>query len=502
MSVFYERFSRRAGGAGLSGQSTHYCPGCGHGLVHKYLADAIERLGVQDRTIVISPVGCAVFLYYYLDVGHVQAAHGRAPAVALAEKLAHPESIVVTYQGDGDLASIGIAEILQVAQMGAPVSVVFVNNAVYGMTGGQMAPTTLLGQRTTTSVEGRSASMGEPLKVSELIAQLDGPVYVERVALYDAKRRRRARLAIETALRLQVEGRGFAFVEVLSECPLHLGLTPKDAERWVREEMTSVFPLGTKKDCRKDRILDCRKEGPKEFDPEVLHRLIGGTTDAAPRFLAADVTPSWGDTLSVKFAGAGGDGAQTAALVLTHAALNEGFDATHIPSYGPESRGGTSYADVQIARDEVLDPAVPSPHVLVAFNAPSLARFGPAVAPDGLVIYDSSVVTESPVLRADVRVLPIPAAAIANDLGCLAVKNIVTLGAVAEATGVLPAASLLTAMRQLLGRKVSASDLNDRAFAAGVDAANAAASPGTHEAVTAEADSLAVGAGQDAAVSV
>jgi len=356
--------------------------------------------------------------------------------------------------------------------------------------------------------------MGEPLNVAELIAQLDGPVYVERVALYDAKRRRRARLAIETAIRLQVEGRGFGFVEVLSECPLHLGLTPKDAERWVREEMTSVFPLGVKKDGRKEMSANLRKEGRKEegkerdttqeekaprlpkqpvFEPDVLYPLVGGTTEAPQRFLAAGVEPPWGETLSVKFAGAGGDGVQTAALVLTRAALNEGFDATHIPSYGPESRGGTSSADVQIARDEVLDPAVPSPQVLVAFNAPSLARFGPTVAKGGLVVYDSSIVAEPAPLRADVRVVPIPAASIADDLGCLAAKNIVALGAMAAVTGVLPDASLLTAMHQVLGRKAAALDLNERAFTAGMDAAaHAAAVAEDRRAVTARADQPAV----------
>ena len=155
MSVFYDRFERHAQGEGLKGRSTHYCPGCGHGLVHKYLADAIEELGIQDRTVAISPVGCAVFLYYYLDVGNTQAAHGRAPAVALGHKLANPDAVVISYQGDGDLASIGLAEIVHAASSDIPLTVIFVNNAVFGMTGGQMAPTTLMGQRTATSPEGR-----------------------------------------------------------------------------------------------------------------------------------------------------------------------------------------------------------------------------------------------------------------------------------------------------------------------------------------------------------
>jgi len=246
--VFYDRFERHAHGEGLKAQSTHYCAGCGHGLVHKYLAEAIETLGIQNRTVAISPVGCSVFLYYYLDVGNTQAPHGRAPAVAIAHKLANPESIVVCYQGDGDLASIGLAEIVSTAQQGLPISVIFVNNAIYGMTGGQMAPTTLMNQKTASSPYGRERSMGQPMKMAELIAGLDGPVYVERVALFDAKQRNRARKAILKAMTLQVKNRGFSFVEVLAECPTHLKLTPRETEQWVRERMLPVFPLGVKKD--------------------------------------------------------------------------------------------------------------------------------------------------------------------------------------------------------------------------------------------------------------
>jgi len=204
MSVFYERFDRHSGGEGLKARSTHYCPGCGHGVVHKFLAEAIESLGIQDRTVAISPVGCAVFLYYYLDVGNTQAAHGRAPAVAIGQKLAHPESIVISYQGDGDLASIGLAEIFQAAQLGIPITVLFVNNAIYGMTGGQMAPTTMVGQTSTTSPWGRRPSNeGFPLHVSEMLATLEAPVYIERVALSDNKNIMKARKAIRKALELQ-----------------------------------------------------------------------------------------------------------------------------------------------------------------------------------------------------------------------------------------------------------------------------------------------------------
>ncbi len=470
MTAFYDRFERHAHGVGVKGRSTHYCPGCGHGLVHKYLADAIDALGIQDRTVAISPVGCAVFLDHYLDVGNTQAAHGRAPAVAIGHKLAHPESIVVTYQGDGDLASIGIAEILQAAQLGIPITVLFVNNAIYGMTGGQMAPTTLMGQKTATSPEGRNRMMGEPLRMAEMIAALDGPVYVERVALFDNKQRVRAQQAIKKAVQLQVENRGFSLVEVLSECPLQFGLSPEDAERWVKEKMVPVFPLGIKKDVTTTREPWPTLRAP-DFDPDVVHRLVGGSTESAPRFSRSFPSARWGRDIALKFAGAGGDGAQTVAILLARAAINEGFDATHIPSYGPESRGGTSYADVRIAESEVLAPAAAAPQVLVAFNAPSLALFGPAVVDEGIVICDSSVTTEPPRVRPGVRVLPVAATAIAKDLGSAMVKNLVALGAMAGATELFPPATFRTVIGQAFSEEPELLEINRRAFDLGLAAA-------------------------------
>ena len=467
MSGFYERFARHAGGEGLKGQSTHYCPGCGHGLVHKYLAEAIETLGIQERTVAISPVGCAVFLYYYLDVAHVQAAHGRAPAVALGQKLARPDSIVVSYQGDGDLASIGIAEILHAAQLGIPITVIFVNNAIYGMTGGQMAPTTLMGQKTATTPEGRSRAMGGPLRIAEMMAQLEGPVYVERVALFDNKQRVRAQKAIRKALQLQVENRGFALIEVLAECPLHLGLTPEAAERWVEQNMLPVYPLGVKKDATATRDPWPAFAVPA-FEPAGVAGVIGRAPQSVPRFCRGFPRGVWSDDVALKFAGAGGDGAQTAAMIVARAAINEGFDATHIPSYGPESRGGTSYADVRIAEHDVESPAAPSPHILVAFNAPSLAKFGPRVVPQGIVVYDSSV-APAPDLPG-VHVHAVPLTELANGLGRLMIKNMIALGALAAATGVFPAETFLTAIRQALDKKPDLLALNERAFALGMRA--------------------------------
>lgn len=466
-SVFYDRFERHAHAQGLKAHSTHYCPGCGHGLAHKFLAEAIDELGIQDRTIAVSPVGCSVFLYYYFDVGNSQAAHGRAPAVAIGHKTANPESIVISYQGDGDLASIGLAEIVSTAQLGIPISVIFINNAIYGMTGGQMAPTTLMGQKSSTSPYGRQPLMGQPMRMAELIAGLDGPVYVERVALYDAKQRTKAKKAIKKALECQVQGKGFSFVEVLAECPTHLGMDPQATEKWVENEMTKVFPLGLKKDVTDAKFPEMPTPS---FDADRFLQAVGGSAEEIVRHAEGFPSHLAKSDVALKLAGSGGDGAQTAAMLLCRAAINEGFDSTHIPSYGPESRGGTSYADVHVAEREVLSPAAPKPHVLVAFNAPSLAKFGPTVQPGGVVIYDSSVIHEVPALPDRVVTYGVPFTQIAADLGRTVVKNVVALGALQEATKLFPKETFLTAIRQALKEKCAMIPLNEEAFAWGARA--------------------------------
>jgi 2-oxoisovalerate ferredoxin oxidoreductase beta subunit len=466
-TVFYDRFERHAHAQGLKAHSTHYCPGCGHGLAHKFLAEAIDELGIQDRVVAVSPVGCSVFLYYYFDVGNTQAAHGRAPAVAIGHKTANPDSIVISYQGDGDLASIGLAEIVSTAQLGIPISVVFINNAIYGMTGGQMAPTTLMGMKTSTSPAGRVPMMGEPLRMAELIAGLDGPVYVERVALFDAKQRTKAKRAIRKALECQVENKGFSFVEVLAECPTHLGLDPVATEKWVAEQMTQIFPLGLKKDVAEASFP--AMPWP-DFSESRLLDVVGASVDEAERFATGFPSHIAKGDIALKLAGAGGDGAQTAAMLITSAAINEGFDSTHIPSYGPESRGGTSYADVHIAEREVLSPAAPNPHLLVAFNAPSLAKFGPTVQPGGVIVYDSSTIHSVPELPERVTAYGVPFTQIAADLGRTVVKNVVALGALQEATQLFPKETFLNAIRRALKEKCAMIPLNEEAFAWGARA--------------------------------
>lgn len=465
MSVFYNTFERHSHGEGLKGHSTHYCPGCGHGLAHKYLAESIEELGIQDRTIAISPVGCSVFLYYYLDVGNSQAAHGRAPAVALGHKMANPDSIVISYQGDGDLASIGLAEIIHAAQLGLPITVIFVNNAIYGMTGGQMAPTTLPGMKTMTSPYGRNHYMGSPLRMAEMISQIEAPIYVERVALFDSKQRNRAKKAIKKGLTLQMENKGFSFVEVLAECPTHLHMTPTDAQEWVKSTMINWFPLGVKKDVEPANTFQFDRP---VFKAETLRQLAGASNEKVQKFstgFPSHVAPL---DISLKLAGSGGDGAQTAALLITRTAINEGFDSTHIPSYGPESRGGTSYADVHIAEMEVLSPSAPHPNILLAFNQPSMDKFGPKVREGGVIIGDSTVIHTIPDLEKNVRVVLVPMSDLAKKLGKVMVKNVVALGALQAATNLFPPESFITALHQGLKDKKDLVSLNEDAFRAGM----------------------------------
>jgi 2-oxoglutarate/2-oxoacid ferredoxin oxidoreductase subunit beta len=229
----------------LAHVATHYCPGCTHGIAHRLIAEVLDELGVRERTVGVASVGCSVFAYRYFACDFVQAAHGRAPAVATGLKRVDPDAVVFTYQGDGDLASIGAAEILHAAARGEPITVVFVNNAIYGMTGGQMAPTTLPGQRTTSSPLGRDvATHGHPLRMCELLAGVDGTAYVVRRSLHDVVAIARAKKAIRRALEVQLQGLGLAMVELLSTCPTNWGMSPEAALAYVRDEMIPVFPLG------------------------------------------------------------------------------------------------------------------------------------------------------------------------------------------------------------------------------------------------------------------
>lgn len=243
---------------------THYCPGCGHGVAHRLVAEVIDDLDIRGRTIGIAPVGCAVLAYDYLDVDMIEVPHGRAPAVATGIKRTNPDKIVFSYQGDGDLAAIGTGEVIHAAHRGESFTVIFINNAVFGMTGGQLAPTTLLGQATSTTPQGRQAETdGFPLKIAEMLALLPGAIYVERCALSSPVAIRKAKKAINHALDLQVRGvKGFTLVELLSACPTYWRMTPCQSAEWIDHEMSQVFPLG----CLKDDSLGVPYEPQVQCD--------------------------------------------------------------------------------------------------------------------------------------------------------------------------------------------------------------------------------------------
>src|SRR5579864_7081352 len=344
---------------------THYCPGCGHGIVHKLVANAIDELGIQDRTILITPVGCSVFGYYYFDVGNIQSAHGRAAAVATAVKRAHPDSIVLSYQGDGDLAAIGTEEIVHAANRGENITVIFINNAIYGMTGGQMAPTTLLGQKSTTTPFGRSKwNEGYPLKVAEMLATLDAPVLIERVALGNNKQIMQACRAVRRGIENQVCGLGFSLIEILSPCPTIWKLDPVDAQRRVREEMPKTFPLGVFRDRTKEVVARPRPPAPPPVAeiPQIL-----GVGNGLATTQPSEKTRNTLD-LRVKIAGFGGQGVLMLGEVLAEAGINAGLEVSWLPSYGPEMRSGTSNCHVRLGTRPIDSPLVSRPNALLALN--------------------------------------------------------------------------------------------------------------------------------------
>jgi 2-oxoisovalerate ferredoxin oxidoreductase beta subunit len=434
------------------------------------IAEAIDDLGAQDRTVFVSPVGCSVFAYYYFDVGNLQVAHGRAPAVATAVKRALPDSLVISYQGDGDLAAIGGNEILHAANRGEDFTVIFVNNAIYGMTGGQMAPTSLLGMKTTTSPTGRIAGNdGFPVRVSELLSSLEGPTYIERVALYDNKSRAKARKAIRKALQNQTEGRGFSLVEVLSPCPTGWGVTPVESLKWVEENLLPNFPLGVFKDKSAER--EHRTHRRNTVTKEELKSVLG--LDRANGSKNSNiVNATFGDIdHSLKIAGFGGQGLLFLGRLLAEAGMQQNLHVSWLPSYGPEMRGGTANCHVNISTASISSPLVSTPTVLIAMNKPSLDKFENEVRSGGLILYDSSLIDRPPA-RGDVEVLALPATEIADKLGSGKSANMVVLGALISKTNLLEKDAVLDVVRANT-KKADLLDLNVKAIEAGFEFARA-----------------------------
>ena len=437
--VFFNRFDRKADNQ----HQTHYCPGCGHGVAHKMIADALGELGVQDRTIMVSPVGCSVFVYYYFDTGNVQAAHGRASAVATGLKRSNPEAMVISYQGDGDLAAIGTAEIIHAANRGENITVFFINNAIYGMTGGQMAPTTLIGQESTTSPWGRRPNNdGFPIRMAELISTLEAPVYVERVALCDSRHILQARKAVKKALELQKQGAGFTMIEILSPCPTTMKMEPTASRRWVAEVLTKQFPLGVFRDRRPEFV-------PVEVPQKSVAELLG-IEDRGPADQGEQHTKrQHGRGRTIKIAGFGGQGILLLGQLLAEMGMREQMEVSWLPSYGPEMRSGSAYCDVTLSNERIGTPLVFRPEVLVAMNEPSLRKFGGQVPPGGVLLYNGRSLPED--LRFEgVTVACVPATEIADRIGATKVGNVVMLGALLEASDCLP----FTTAREVLSSRV------------------------------------------------
>jgi 2-oxoisovalerate ferredoxin oxidoreductase beta subunit len=439
---FFGTFERKAD----QQHTTHYCPGCGHGIAQKLIAEAIDELGIQDRTIFVSPVGCSVFAYYYFDVGNVQAAHGRASAVATAVKRTRPESVVLAYQGDGDLAAIGTAEILHAANRGENITVFFLNNAIYGMTGGQLAPTTPIGTKTTTSPSGRDPlNEGYPLHVAELLATLEAPVYIERVALGSNKGIMQAAKAVRKAIRNQMDGLGFSLVEILSPCPTVWKMDPLDAQRYVREELVKVFPPGVFRDQTKDRApRPARPPSPALSEiPGLLGITAGTDSDSSPEPITRQVD------LRVRVAGFGGQGVLLLGEILAEAGMQAGLHVSWLPSYGPEMRSGTSNCHVRVTDVRVDSPMVTRPNVLFALNEPSLRKFLPTVQPGGMVFYNGGTMPED-CDRADITAIARPFLEVADQLGTQRAGNMVMIGAFLELCDALEGQFVDRALRRLV----------------------------------------------------
>ena len=432
---FYERYERKGGNI----DTTHYCPGCGHGVLHKLIAEAIDDLGIQDRAILVGPVGCSVFMYYYMDVANISASHGRAPAVATGVKRVRPEAIVFCYQGDGDLAAIGGNEILHAANRGEPITVFFINNGIYGMTGGQMAPTTPLGQKTTTSPRGRNEKVeGYPMRMCELLATLDGPVYIERVALTDAKQHMRTRKAVRRAFQNQIEGRGFSFVEILTGCPSGWHVTPEEAIHWVEKNMFPIFPLKV--------FTDRTKEAAPAPVPVVQKAAAGRVDLSEPPPLSARGAVARGelDGVAMILSGFGGQGVLFSGLALAEGGLREGLQVSWIPSYGPEMRGGTAHCHVRLSREPIASPLINRPYSLMAFNQPSVEKFAPGILPGGLLLVNSSMVQDIPD-RPDIQVVRVAAYEAATNMGNVKMANMIMLGAYVEVTKAVEQESIISA---------------------------------------------------------
>ena len=399
---------------------THYCPGCGHGIINKLIAEACADLGLQDRTIFVDPVGCGVFTYYYWDAAHISAAHGRASAAATGVCRARPDAVTIAYQGDGDLGAIGFNNAFQAASRGERFGCIFVNNSLYGMTGGQMAPTTLDGETTTTTPFGRDPALtGHPLHVCEVFNQLKAPVYIARVSVADTRRIMQAKQAIRKMFEIQRDGKGYAMLEILAPCPTNFKMNALDAAAFCINEMEKEFPLGVFRDETARESLSVRPI------PQVAScRDLFAEKDAVP---AAETDASFAER-RFKFAGYGGQGILSLGLTVAEAARLERRHTLWFPSYGPEQRGGSANCSVVVSGTPIGSPTVEHPDVLVCMNQPAYERFVGDVRVGGTVIVDETVpVKVRP--PEGVRLIVWPAIKMAEEFGVPKAANTMMLAA-------------------------------------------------------------------------
>ena len=425
---FFETFERRPGSVK---KNMSYCPGCGHGILHKLIAEAIADFGIKDKTTLISPVGCAVFAYYYFDCFGIQVPHGRSSAAATGLTRANPESIIIGYQDDGDLAAIGFNNFLQAANRGENYCVFFVNNAIYGMTGGQMAPTSLIGQKTVTSPYGRNPlSEGYPIKVCEMVSQLQAPVYVERVALTGTKNIMRARMAVRKAIQNNIEKKGFSLVEVLSPCPVNLKMKTDEINKFIDEKMTEYFPLGVFKDesATREKVVRPTPVYDRDSVVKAMYREVESASGSA----APGDSEIFNRELRLKICGFGGQGVLSLGLVMAAMGKQAGFNVSWLPSYGPEMRGGTANCALIVNRSTIGSPIVDSNcDLLIVLNRPSMEKYLPELGDNGILLYDSSTIKEAPAVKPGQKVYALNGSDIAEKYGNLKCANAVMLGALA-----------------------------------------------------------------------
>ena len=476
--VFFDTFHRRPGPIK---KNMHYCPGCGHGILHKLIAEAIEHFGIQENTTLIAPVGCAVFAYYYFNVGSISVPHGRAPAVGTGAGRANPESYVISYQGDGDLAAIGFNEFLQAANRGEKMTVFFVNNSNYGMTGGQMAPTTLPGQKTTTSPYGRNPETeGYPTPVCEIVNSLTAPVYIERVALTTPGRVAAAKKAVYKGIQNLKERKGFSLIEVVAPCPINLKMSADQVNEFIEKQMLNYFPLG----CLRDKTAEM-PEGqlPPQVirDEEKVREILFPLRNE--NAVAADFRNSsalFDQELRVKIGGFGGQGVLSLGVMLANMARLRNFNVSWMPSYGPEQRGGAACCAVTVSRKAIPSPIIDrGGNLLIAMTQAAFDKYIGELREDGILIYDHTAV-KLPELPATMKTYGIDALDIAgNQLGNSKVANSVLIGALAAvlaANGMNEADqadfsnAFKEAVEEKFGKKPGAVEANINAYNAGLNA--------------------------------